>query len=165
MKKVAFVTQASEELADTMGKIRGFDVMKNFRDRADMKCDQKPEILEQMKDALFGKSDPESADTSDILDRQMLAEYNRLDLAVSQLELSLDYAKHLSCYMTPYGDFSRLPNAIRRDNLFDIIPIDLGDLFAALCSSPTPFSNILHLRSNCQSKLHFIHSQGTTVSK
>jgi len=91
----------------------------------------------------------------------MANRYYQLDLATSQLELSLDLAKGLSCFMTPFGEFSKLPNPIPDcDGLLDLIPIDLGDIFVALCSSPTPFSNILHLRGNIQSKLHYILIQG-----
>ena len=91
----------------------------------------------------------------------MVTRYHQLDLATSQLELSIDISHGMSCFMTPYADFSRLPNPLPKEaGLLDLIPIDLGDLFVALCTSPTPFSNILHLRGDIQSKIHYIIMQG-----
>jgi len=56
-KHVAFVTQQSDELNEAMKSINGFDVLKNFRARADLLADTNFEKLEKMKISLFGNED------------------------------------------------------------------------------------------------------------
>ena len=102
--------------------------------------------------------DIEDLSEDEVLDKQKLSDYQRLDLAIEQLLLSSAMTEGFSCYMTPYGDFSKLPRAEEIDEKLDLIEVCPSDIFAALCHSPTQYSNILHYYSNFGSKIHQILS-------
>lgn len=162
-KRASFVTRQNDNLEESMQRISAFDIFENFRNRAEVKFDEKIQILDEMKIELFGASDPDYVDIEDlsndeVLDKQKLSDYQRLDLAIEQLLLSSAMTEGFSCYMTPYGDFSRLPRADEIDEKLDLIEVCPSDIFASLCHSPTQYSNILHYYSNFGSKIHQILS-------
>ena len=157
------MTLQNDNLEESMQRISAFDIFEKFRNRADAKFDEKIQILDEMKNELFGTSDPDEVDIEDlsedeVLDKQKLSDYQRLDLAIEQLLLSSTMTEGFSCYMTPYGDFSKLPRAEEIDQKLDLIEVCPSDIFAALCHSPTQYSNILHYYSNFGSKIHQILS-------
>ena len=61
-KPAAFVMQHSEELVETMEAIKAFDLMQNFRLRANEVADRNFEKLESMKLSLFGHTEPDFDD-------------------------------------------------------------------------------------------------------
>ena len=157
------MTLQNEDLEESMQRISAFDVFEKFRNRADVKFEEKSQILDEMKIELFGTSEAhdiniEDLSESEVLDKQKLSDYQRLDLAIDQLLLSSAMTEGFSCYLTPYGDFSKLPRTEKFGEKLDFIEVCPSDIFAALCHSPTPYSNILHYYSNFGSKIHQILS-------
>ena len=154
-KKAALVTQDNEGLIEALESIGARDFLASFRQRGEEILEREEENLYDLRQQLGISSTASSEDieTMDVVDKEVLGQFMRLELAMEQLDSAIDFADGVKCYMTPAGNYKDLPNPISND----FLEITADDIFVALCQGPTlGVSNIAHHYSNFYSNIHKI---------